>query len=89
MGNAGVILGADMTPEATLAKLSYVLARKETSQAQKREMMETNLRGELTQPDLGRLSLSSSTFLSTVAAAMRASSEAEMKQIKARGYRSL
>jgi hypothetical protein len=89
LGNAGVILGADMTPEATLAKLSYVLARKETSQAQKREMMETNLRGELTQPDLGRLSLSSSTFLSTVAAAMRASSEAEMKQIKARGYRSL
>ena len=51
--------------------------------------METNLRGELTQPDLGRLSLSSSTFLSTVAAAMRASSEAEMKQIKSALFPSL
>ena len=47
------------------------------------------MRGELTQPDLGRLSLSSSTFLSTVAAAMRASSEVEMKQIKSSLYPSL
>ena len=32
LGDAGVILGADMTPETSLAKLSYVLAREGLTQ---------------------------------------------------------
>ncbi|KAI7690235.1 hypothetical protein SSS_06084 [Sarcoptes scabiei] len=45
---AGVIPGADMTPEACLAKLSYILSKEEWSLEKKREMVRTNLRGEMT-----------------------------------------
>ena len=46
--SAGVIPGWDMTPEAALTKLAYVLGRNDWSLETKREMMQTNLRGELT-----------------------------------------
>lgn len=45
---AGVIPGSDMTPEACLAKLSYILSKDEWSIETKREMVRTNLRGEMT-----------------------------------------
>ncbi|XP_069688700.1 L-asparaginase-like isoform X2 [Periplaneta americana] len=44
---AGVIPGMDMTPEAALTKLSYVLSKTEWDAAVKCEMMQKNLRGEL------------------------------------------
>ncbi|KAE8219139.1 hypothetical protein CF319_g7112 [Tilletia indica] len=44
----GVVAGGDMTPEAALAKLSYLLAKPELSTAQVRELMGRSLRGELT-----------------------------------------
>lgn len=44
----GVTLGYDMTPEAALTKLSYVLSRSEWDITEKRAMVMTNLRGELT-----------------------------------------
>lgn len=43
----GVLAGADMTPEAALTKLSYILA---SNSATPREDMRRNLRGELTVP---------------------------------------
>ncbi|XP_054721338.1 L-asparaginase 1-like [Uloborus diversus] len=46
--DVGVVPGSDMTPEAALTKLSYVLSKKEWSLQTKRTMMEANLRGELT-----------------------------------------
>ncbi|XP_046687138.1 L-asparaginase isoform X2 [Homalodisca vitripennis] len=46
--DAGVMSGFDMTPEAALAKLAYVLSKTEWDLATKRTMMENNLRGELT-----------------------------------------
>ena len=80
--NAGVVQGADMTPEAALAKLSYVLAIEGLSVDEKRKMLTVNLRGELTQPDMKSLSLENNSFLTTVAASLRASSNTEMDQIK-------
>lgn len=44
---AGVIPGSDLTPEAALTKLSYILSKDEWSMEKKREMVRTNLRGEL------------------------------------------
>ena len=71
-----------MTPEAALAKLSYVLAIEGLSVDEKRKMLTMNLRGELTQPDMKSLSLENNNFLTTVAASLRVSSNTEMDQIK-------
>lgn len=41
--DCGVIPGADMTPEAALAKLSYVLSKSDWSIDAKRNKMQSNL----------------------------------------------
>ncbi|XP_041069888.1 60 kDa lysophospholipase-like isoform X2 [Carcharodon carcharias] len=43
----GIIPGCDMTPEAALIKLSYVLGKTELSIQEKKKMLSENLRGEL------------------------------------------
>uniref|UniRef100_A0A1E1XG16 asparaginase n=1 Tax=Amblyomma aureolatum TaxID=187763 RepID=A0A1E1XG16_9ACAR len=47
---AGVIPGADMTPEAGLTKLSYVLSKSEWTHEEKKTKLQECLRGELTTP---------------------------------------
>ena len=44
----GIVPGSDMTPEAALTKMAYVLSKKDLTLAEKRKMMETNLVGEMT-----------------------------------------
>jgi L-asparaginase len=44
----GVISGKDITPEAALAKLHYLLSKSELSLAQMRQSMALDLRGEMT-----------------------------------------
>jgi lysophospholipase len=47
--DANVVPGGDMTPECALTKLSYLLSKGYTPE-KVRELMQTNLRGELTEP---------------------------------------
>ncbi|KAG1796538.1 asparaginase-domain-containing protein [Suillus variegatus] len=47
---AGVVPGGDMTPECTLTKLSYLLAKPELTAAEVRSLISLPLRGELTPP---------------------------------------
>lgn len=48
MYDVGVIPGSDMTTEAAVIKLSYVLGKDDWDLTKKREMMQKNLRGEMT-----------------------------------------
>jgi len=45
--DTGLISGGDMTPEATLAKLHYLLSKSELSTQERKVLMVKNLRGEL------------------------------------------
>lgn len=44
----GVISGKDLTPEAALAKLHYLLSRSELDISERRRLMAENIRGEMT-----------------------------------------
>jgi len=48
LAEAGVLLGYDMTGEAALTKLSYLLATKGESNKEVKRLMAVSLRGELT-----------------------------------------
>ncbi|KAF7665819.1 hypothetical protein LDENG_00130740 [Lucifuga dentata] len=80
---AGLIAGCDMTPEAALSKLSYVLARKELDIAAKKKMMGQNLRGEMIADVAGaRLSLSDSRFIQVIAKSLSISCKEELEAIR-------
>jgi L-asparaginase len=48
VAETGVISGKDITPEAALAKLHYLLSKSDLSPQQRRHLMSVNLRGEMT-----------------------------------------
>lgn len=75
---AGVIWGFDMTPEAALTKLAYVLSKTEWDTKTKRNMMQTNLRGELT---IGQSpTLEDWDLVEAVTRSLKLSSTAELQQ---------
>ncbi|XP_035826944.1 L-asparaginase [Aplysia californica] len=79
---AGVIFGGDMTPEAALTKLSYVLGKDEWSLEQKKKMLARNLRGELTTVTEEKLSISDSELIKSVARYMSLSTREEVNKVK-------
>lgn len=48
LAEAGVLPGADLTPEAALTKLCWLLGQRELGQADVRRLVATSLRGEMT-----------------------------------------
>uniref|UniRef100_G1MID2 60 kDa lysophospholipase n=1 Tax=Ailuropoda melanoleuca TaxID=9646 RepID=G1MID2_AILME len=79
MAGAGIVSGSDMTSEAALAKLSYVLGQPGLSLDCRKELLARDLRGEMTLPAgaKGQPSLSRSTLGRGVAQLLTLSQEAD------------
>ena len=69
LAEAGVVSGADMTIEAALTKLSYLLA-KNLPVEQIRHLITQDLRGELTEEKQTKFSFKDKTFIKSVAAVL-------------------
>ncbi|XP_036398646.1 60 kDa lysophospholipase isoform X2 [Megalops cyprinoides] len=83
LSDAGLIAGCDMTPEAALSKLSYVLAKKDLSVQEKRKMLSQNLRGEMIADLEGaKLSLRDSRFIQVIAKSLNISCKEELEAIR-------
>ncbi|KAM8916607.1 60 kDa lysophospholipase isoform 2-T2 [Spinachia spinachia] len=81
--DAGLVAGGDMTPEAALSKLSYVLAKKEISFDAKKKLMGQNLRGEMMSDLAGaKLCLSDSRFIQVIAKSLSISCKEELEAIR-------
>ncbi|XP_048456058.1 60 kDa lysophospholipase [Rhincodon typus] len=81
--DVGLIPGGDMTPEAALAKLSYVLGKAELSVQEKRKMLSENLRGEMSVA-LGeaKISLRDSRFIQAIAKSLSVSCKEELEAVR-------
>ncbi|XP_075874260.1 60 kDa lysophospholipase isoform X2 [Nelusetta ayraudi] len=81
--DAGLISGRDLTPEAALSKLSYVLAKKDVDLATKKKLMAQNLRGEMSCDFVGtKLCLSDSRFIQVIAKSLSISCMEELAAIR-------
>ncbi|XP_076833776.1 60 kDa lysophospholipase isoform X3 [Brachyhypopomus gauderio] len=83
LSDAGLVAGCDMTPEAALSKLSYVLAKNDLSLFEKKKLLSRNLRGEMVADlDGARLSLSDSRFIQVIAKSLSISCKEELEAIR-------
>ncbi|XP_029453916.1 60 kDa lysophospholipase [Rhinatrema bivittatum] len=83
LSDVGVIPGFDMTPEAALAKLSYILGKSELDLQEKRKMLFENLRGEMKAHCTGaKISLRESKFIQAIAKSLSISCKEELEAIR-------
>ncbi|XP_069063361.1 60 kDa lysophospholipase [Pleurodeles waltl] len=81
--DAGVIPGGDMTPEAALSKLSYVLGKRHISHEMKRKMLSENLRGEIKVAHCGaKISLRDSKFIQVISKSLGMSCKEELEAVR-------
>ncbi|XP_025019328.1 60 kDa lysophospholipase isoform X3 [Python bivittatus] len=81
--DAGVIPGGDMTPEAALAKLSYVLSKPGLTIDQKKMMLSKNLRGEMTVVPIGtQITLKDCKFIQEIAKYLLISCKEELEAVR-------
>ncbi|KAM4724089.1 60 kDa lysophospholipase [Anableps anableps] len=81
--DAGLLAGGDMTPEAALSKLSYVLAKTELTLDAQKKMMAQNQRGEMSANLEGaKLCLSDSRFIQLIAKSLSVSCKEELEAIR-------
>ncbi|XP_033095705.1 L-asparaginase 1-like [Anneissia japonica] len=77
---AGVIPGADINPEAGLAKLSYVLNKEKTTNCQK-ILLQRNLRGEIRVSKVNNFSLKDSKFIQAIVDTLEIANSQEVKSV--------
>lgn len=87
IAKCGVIPGYDMTPEAALTKLSYVLSKSELTYQQKIEMMVTNIRGELT--NTSSIAIEDSTLIDALASSLNIQSPKKLIDVTEKVFNSL
>ncbi|CAB02790.1 asparaginase [Caenorhabditis elegans] len=76
----GVIPGSDMTSEAAMAKLCYVLGKDEWDLPMKRSMLQSNLRGEMTIASKG--AMRELDIIPHIAKCLRVSSSQEVQLLR-------
>ncbi|XP_013409896.1 L-asparaginase-like [Lingula anatina] len=79
--DAGVIPGSDMTPEAALTKLAFVIGREDWSLEHKRKKLSQNIRGELKTARTESL-VSDFKLIDSLGKLMKISSKEEMQTLK-------
>ncbi|XP_068618909.1 L-asparaginase 1-like isoform X1 [Battus philenor] len=87
VAECGVVSGFDMTPEAALTKLSYVLSKTELTYQQKMEMMSTNIRGELT--NTSTIAIADNTIIDAIASSLNIQCPKKLVEITEKVYRAL
>ncbi|CAC5396771.1 ASPG [Mytilus coruscus] len=82
LSDVGVIGGGDMTPEAALTKLSYILGKETYTHEKKRTMMSRNLRGEMKVVAKEDMSIMDFELIEGVAKTLCLSSKEEVVKLK-------
>jgi lysophospholipase len=77
LAEVGVISGHDLTPEAALMKLAYLLSYDDLSNEEIKRVMQSNIRGELTEEAQPMTSFRERAFVSSVAQILASSRNIE------------
>ncbi|KAK3093431.1 hypothetical protein FSP39_015649 [Pinctada imbricata] len=80
--DCGILCGGDMTTEAALTKLSYILGKEEWDIDKKRKMMTRNLRGEMTVVRNETISIMDFELIDSVAKCLSISSTEEVNKLR-------